>query len=300
MKVGSKTLYGYILIALSGLIFGSFEVVSKRLSGIPPLQLNLLRFLIGGLSLMPFLLLESRRKALKLGMKDLCVLFALGTLLICVSMTMLQFGLTKVPATHAALIYSTNPVFITILAAFMLKERTNLVTIVSILLGLSGIVVLLTPFDAAFNVNIIYVLISLVIFAIYIVSAKRISRRLGLLTVTGLAMILGCIPLLVYIVATGRPVAPGLNSGNLPLLAYIGVFCSGMAYLAYFKGMELTTTNTGSFTFFLKPIVAAALSTVILKEPPKPRLYWGILLVGAGIIVMMAGKAIEERRRPHA
>lgn len=287
---------GYLLILSAGLIFGTFEVVSKKLSGIDPLQLNFLRFLFGGLSLMPFAIAEAKSRKSRLSHRDIMTMLFLGALFINISMVLLQVGLTKVPASQTAFVFAANPVIIAVLAAVILKETANWYTIVALLLGIAGIAVIADPFSAMFDSAVLYPMSSVVLFGLYIVLARKLTKKFGTIIVTTAAMLLGVLPLGLYLTATGLPPFASIPIRDLPLLLYIGVFCSGIAYVTYFKGMELTSTNTGSLTFFIKPVVATVLSILVLGEQPGLSLYLGAALIILGSAVMVVSRNLELTR----
>jgi drug/metabolite transporter (DMT)-like permease len=74
----------YIYVFLTGMLFGSMEVALK-IGGATfnPIQLTFIRFLIGGLFLLPFAISDLRKKQIKLSKSDCGYLFTLG--LICIS-----------------------------------------------------------------------------------------------------------------------------------------------------------------------------------------------------------------------
>jgi drug/metabolite transporter (DMT)-like permease len=100
------------------------------------------------------------------------------------------------------------------------------------------------------------------------------------------------------------PAYPAAVSDTVTLTGYlrivdnqIGIFGSGIAFVCYYKGMELTSTNVGSIVFFLKPILGSIYAAIILSERPSPGFIAGALLILAGSAVMIYGK---ERHRSGA
>ena len=79
---------GYLYILLSAVIFSTMEVVLKTVQGVfAPMQITCLRFLIGGVLLLPFALRSMKRKQTVLTKSDfgyfalvgfLCVAFAMA------------------------------------------------------------------------------------------------------------------------------------------------------------------------------------------------------------------------------
>ena len=85
---------GYFYLFLSMLIFSTMEVSGKFISNdLHPLQINCLRFLLGGLVLLPFAINHIRDSGIKLLSKDLWNMAFLGILLVPISMTLFQFSI---------------------------------------------------------------------------------------------------------------------------------------------------------------------------------------------------------------
>lgn len=301
---GNSAYKGYYLLLFTGLVFGTLEVVSKLMPHIGPLQMSFLRFSIGGLVILPFGLLDLKKRKTPVGLLDALYVMVLGILLIPMSMTLLQVSVTKVPASLVALIFSANPMIIAALASLILKERMGLVEAAFVALGMIGIVLIIRPFGKGFDAGILYPLASVTLFGLYIVLARKLSKKLGSLFVTSAAILTGSAVLGLYASATGVELLASLTWKDAGYLVYLGVVVSGLAYVTYFKGMDLTTTNTGSAVFFIKSLVAAVLSAFVLDEVLSPTVYLGGVFIASGIFVMMAGNSImagkygAARRQP--
>ena len=84
---------GYLFIALATLFFSTMEIALKEVAGqFNPVQLNLTRFFIGGLVLVPFARRMLRKRDERLDAASLLKLAGLGFLGIVVSMTLYQLA----------------------------------------------------------------------------------------------------------------------------------------------------------------------------------------------------------------
>ena len=111
---------GYLYLTLTILIFGPFEVISKLVHGIDAIQLNFLRFLIGGLALLPFAIHDIRRRQVVIRPRDQLYMIGLGILYIPISMVFLQVAIQNTAASLSTFVFSSNPVFIAVFAAWIL------------------------------------------------------------------------------------------------------------------------------------------------------------------------------------
>ncbi len=115
----------YIYIILAAVIFSTMEIAGKIVAAdINPFQLNFIRFLIGGVILLPASMQAIKRKNIELNRND-CLYFILtGFLGIVISMSFFQFAILYTMASTVAIIFSANPTFTTPIAYFLLKERS--------------------------------------------------------------------------------------------------------------------------------------------------------------------------------
>ena len=97
----------------------------------------------------------------------------------------------------------------------------------------------------------------------------------------------GSLILLVFLAVTKRPIAR-FDPSIVGWVAYLSVFVTGLAYLAYFKGLSIAGAGKGSLVFFLKPVLATALAFAFLGERVGPIVYAGIALILVGIWVVFA------------
>ena len=80
---------------------------------------------------------------------------------------------------------------------------------------------------------------------------------------------------------------PGLNEvPNLTWegwlgIGFLGIFCSGLAYIAWYDALQaLPVAQTGAF-IYIEPLVTVVVAALVLSEP----LLWASLL-GGGIILL--------------
>ena len=283
---------GYIYLGLTSLMFGTFEVTSKLIHGLEATQINCLRFCIGGLALLPFALLEIRRRKIRFSFKDIAYLAFLGVLFVPVSMLLYQIALANTTASLSVFIFSVNPVFIAVFAMIILKERANRVMVAAIVIGVVGLAIIANPFTRNFNLYILVGVVGVAVFGFYSVLMRPVTARFGNMVTTTLVIVFGAAVLLAVLLVRGIPVFAGLDGRNIWPLLYLGVFCSGLTFVSYYKGMSLTSTNVGSIVFFLKPVLSTILAVIILREVLTVR-----FLIGAGLIILGSVLMVYGRER---
>lgn len=284
-----KKVPGYSYLLITVILFSTYEVVSKTLVGkIDPFQINFIRFLTGGAILFLLLLLKGD---LKIGRKDFYGVIMLGIINVALSMSLLQVSL-YIPgskASVAAVIFSSNPVFVTVFSSVFEKEKLAPYKITGLFIGLAGIGIIFSEKLDMGGGNLLsplLALLSALFYGLYTVIGRRVSVRIGSLKMNAYSFVLGSLCLLPVMLFYKVPLFTFDYSG-IGQVAYLSVFVTGVAYLAYFKGLTLVSASSGSLVFFIKPILASLIAILFLREAATVNLFAGTCLVAAGIVVVV-------------
>lgn len=281
----------YIYVLLTGMLFGSMEVALK-IGGATfnPIQLTFIRFLIGGLFLLPFAISDLIKKQIKLNKSDLGYLFILGLICICFSMVLFQIGLMGINASLAALIFSINPVFTMVFAHFIVHEKFTKKKAIALTISIIGLIIVVNPQKLiAGDNNIWFLLMTLVAaiaFGVYTAYGKKRIAKIGGVTQNSFSFLMGSAVLLVMLIVSGQPVFQGVSLETAPLLFYLGVCVTGIGYFFYLKTVEIAGPSTASVAFFIKPMIAPIFAFVILGETITAN-------IGIGLIFILFGSFIN-------
>lgn len=273
----------YIIIA--AVCFGSMEV-SLKIAGasFDAFQLTFLRFLIGGIVLLPFSIADLKKRKVKLSVSDYLYMLLLGIICICVSMTLFQIGVMQTNANLAAIIISINPVFTMIFAHFIADDKFTKKKALVLILSIIGLVIYANPksfLSGGTSVKgVIIVLMASISFGLYTALGKKRVDKIGGLSQCSISFILGSVVQLIIMLFMKEPIFKGINSSNILILLYISFVVTGLGYYCYFKAIHLVGPSDASVAFFIKPIIAATLAAVFLKE----KITWYIVL---GIVIVL-------------
>ena len=157
---------GYLFIALATLFFSTMEIALKEVAGLfNPVQLNLTRFLIGGLVLIPFARRMLRKRGVRIDGLSLVKLAGLGFLGIVVSMTLYQLAVENTNASVVAVLFSCNPVFVLVFAGLILRTQILRQHVMALVLECLGILILINPLDTSISTaGITFTLLSTAVF----------------------------------------------------------------------------------------------------------------------------------------
>jgi len=296
--IGGKSLNkGYIYILITALAFSTMEIVGKMISAqIDPLQMTFIRFLIGGLFLLPFALKELKKRNMKLTLEDFLFFALTGTIGIVISMSFFQLAILNTKASIVAVIFSTNSVFTIPFAYIFLKEKLNKRMFLALIISIVGIILIFNPFSVTPDVKGIFLaFIAAVTFALYGVISKIRIEKYGGLILNSFSFIIGDMILLLVLLYFDVPIIGGINQGNILHILYLGVFVTGIGYLCYFEAMKHTSAITASMVFFIKPALAPLLSFIILSETIKLNALIGIVCIIIGALIIFTQNRQKQR-----
>jgi drug/metabolite transporter (DMT)-like permease len=307
---------GYVYIIMTTIIFSTMEIALKLVAGtLNPIQITFIRFFIGGLFLIPFTLNTLRTKHIFISsIHDLLYFAFLGLLGTVISMGLYQLAVLYTQASVVAVLFSSNPVFVTILAFMLLKESIYKNNILALILEVIGIIIIINPLNIKLSIlGVTLTIASTLIFALYGVSGKKKCAKYGGIVVTCFGFIFGSLEMLFLIslshitlisnwlyysglgVFSNIPIFTGYSMEILPIITYICIINTGLGFACYFKSMEETSAQTTSLVFFFKPILAPILSLIILHEAVPFNMFIGILFILFGSLSSIVPGLISHK-----
>ena len=290
--------YGALLLAI--VLFSTVEVSSKLLgTGLPPLLLAAVRFLISGLVLLVPACQVLRLRMTRLGWQDAWIFLGLALIGVTLSIGLYHVSILYLQANIAATIFSANPVFVVMLAPFVLEEKFTWQKIAAAICGLCGIAVFasqrLDPTGCS-QPGILLMTGSLITFALYTVLSRKVMPRYGALVITCFAGLIGSFFLFgISIILEGNPV-PVLLTCSWWGILYLSVFATAIAYWAFFFGVIEVGASKGSMFFFLKPFLASIFAWIVLGEQITRSIVLGGLFVLAGLLFAVGIPGIRRKK----
>lgn len=289
--VGRRLAEGVAFALLAVSLWGGWFVITRRAVGaggvLGPADLVALRFGIGGLVLLPVLLLRLRGLRLnRATVLDGAVLFASqGAPFALLISTALRFA----PAGHgAALTPGTMPLFAALLGALVLRDRPGRLALAGLGLIAAGALTLAGGFRDADELKGYAIFLTAAL--IWAAGTVRMRRsRLSAVDATALicvSSLLTYIPL--YLLSGVSQLAQAPVAEVAIQAAYQGVMVSVVALIAFNRSLALIGRRTPAFTA-LVPVIATLLAIPVLGEIPDPLHVAAILAIGAGVLLTTRG-----------
>lgn len=307
---------GYIFIVLCAVIFSTMEVMLKTVHGVfAPMQITCLRFLVGGVLLIPFAMRSIRKKNAVLTRKDLGFFACAGFLCVVIAMSLYQMSVTYTRASIVAVIFSCNPIFVTVLAHFLLHEDIHKNHIIALILELTAALIIIDPIHASIDpTGALLAILSAAMFSFYSVFGKKRTPRFGGIAVTCLSFLFGATELVALLLfgrtAAGAslygalglkifidvPLFENIPLSALPALLYICCINSAAGFVCHMMAMEKTSAQEASLIFFLKPIIAPIFALIFLKEEIPLNMIVGIVCFLAGSLCAILPGILAQRK----
>ena len=183
------------------------------------------------------------------------------------------------------------PLTIAVLARVALGERLSPRGIIALAVGVIGTALLIVgprgfvDVGPRFVVGVALALTAGVAYAVYVVIAKASlarTRPLPLAAATFLAGAVWLAPVLLWTDAPARQVVVGW-----PLLLYLGVVATGLAYAAYTTGLTAVSAVAAGLVSLLEPLTATVLGVAIFHERLGALGILGAVLLGSALILLV-------------
>jgi drug/metabolite transporter (DMT)-like permease len=266
------------------------------LRGFPPLTGVALRFSIAGVAL----LLIAPFFGVKLGggSRTWRVWIINTILTFCISYSILYWAEQWVPSGLASVLFATFPLFVAILAHFLLPgERLTVLGLLGVLIGFAGVAVIFSEdFNKLLGPKVAFasvvVLLSPICSAVGSVTVKKWGDGIHPLSTAAVPMALT--GLLVAPVAWASERSLGMHPTPGPVLAvfYLALIGSALPFTLYFTLLKRLKATQLSLVNYAVPVVAVIVGAVFLSEPVTLRMVAGAVLVIVGVAV--AGRAKEK------
>jgi drug/metabolite transporter (DMT)-like permease len=276
-----------LLLVLMCLIWGvNYSVVKYGTGQIDPLTYNGVRVTLAAVTLLAVVAWTRRPLPAR---RDLLVLLALGALGNGIYQLFFIEGLARTRAGDAALVLAASPAITAILSRLLGVERINGRGAVGIALSLLGLVFVVYGRELATATNAgratltgnALILAGAVTWSLYSVLLKPRSDHLDLVTISAFTMSGGAIViLLAALPAFGRTDWQAIAPAAWGAMAYSGIFALVIAYLFWYRGVQVLGPTRTAMYSNLQPVIALGVAWAALGEVPTP---WQAL--GAGTII---------------
>jgi drug/metabolite transporter (DMT)-like permease len=255
----------HLALALATLIFGANYWISKDLMPdfLNPQQLVLLR--ITGACLL-FWVLSIFKSSERVRRRDLSRIALAALFGATINQLLFFIGLNLSTPVDVAIIHVSNPVFVLVFAAILIKERISTFKVIGILLGAGGAIMLITyrgnvSFDSHTFTGNLLALLNTLAYAIYLVAIKPVMNKYHSITIMKWVFLFGMIfTIPVTIGAVNDLDFSAFGAFNWFSLFYVIVGTTFGAYLLTIFALRYVEAGVVSYYIYLQPVIATLIS----------------------------------------
>lgn len=255
-----------------------------------PGHLALMRFLVAS----AFMAVVAVFRGISLPtIRDLPLLFALGFFAVSLHHVAINFGQQGVSAGASSVLAQSTPLFSTLLARFVFKDRVSVWRWGCVFLGLIGVLIVVAGDHGLGSIDAhgLLILLAAVSWSFYFALHKHHVRRYDGLTLVCYTVWAGTVLLLIYLPGLANQVVSAPAHVQLAVVA-LGVFPSALAYLAWAYVLAHVDLSRATMTLYLVPPTAMAIASFALGERPT------LMIVVGALVVLVSVLALNLERRP--
>jgi len=269
----SKTLTSHLSVFGANLIYGANYSIAKAIMPeyIQPFGFILIRVFAGTVLffISGFFIREKIEK------KDLLRLIGCGVFGVAINQLMFFAGLAATSPINAALIMTTNPIMVLLMAHIMIRERISAWKIGGIVTGITGaiLLILLKPVAESHEASTkgdFFILINSISFAVFLVMIKPLMQKYHPVTLMKWVFLFG----LLLVTPFGYDEVLHVNWSGMSFSVWLGVIyvvvgTTFVAYLLNIQALRNLSPSVVSFYIYLQPLFATLFAILAGKGTPR-------------------------------
>ena len=282
----------HLFLFLVALIYGANYTIAKEVLDngyIAPSAFIVLRI---AFAVILFFIFERKVATKKVAQKDWGRLVLSGFFGAAANMLLFFYGLKYTTPIHAALIMTTTPILVLVMALFLRKEVISIKKIVGIALGMTGAILTITSgknldFAQATTNGDLMVFLNAASYAIYLIIVKDLLQKYHPLTVLKWVFLFGFF----FVLPIGAPELPNIAWVSFPTsiwlaTGYVLLFTTFFTYLLNVSALRVIPASTVSFYIYLQPILATIIAVFLGKDQFDLRDLLLLLMIFLGVYLV--------------
>lgn len=284
----------YLKIVFAMLIWSTWGPMIRWME-LPPVVVLFYTSLIGGMAVPVVLKMRGDFPQEVFGLKSWYLFAGLAVSSILNNLTYF-YALGHTTVSNAIFTHYTAPVFVAVLAPFLIAERLRRITLLALPAAVAGMAMIVLTgsgpsMGSAHLPGILAGTVSGLAYAFVIISGRRLSQLL--LHQKAIVVLLW-----ITIVATAPSALImdyALDLRTASLLFITGVLHSTTAPLLYFSALRRVLAQHAAILGYIEPLAAIPLAFLLLSEkPPLMALFGGILILFSGYLIVRSKGRDEQ------
>lgn len=285
-----KRITAYIEVTFAVVVWGASFIATKiALRDLTPVTVVWLRFAIG-VFILGMVVVLRRQFTIPKG-KELIYYAILGFLGITFHQWLQSTGLVTAQASTTAWIVATTPVFIAILSLIFLHEKLSWLQVIGIILAALGVLLVVSKGDIRSLLaghfgepGDVLIMVSAPNWALFSILSRRGLQKHQATQMMFYVMTIGWLFTSILFLTSGNLTDIGhLTVKSILGVGFLGIFCSGLAYIAWYDGLQAVPASQVGAFLYLEPFVAVVVAWIILQEELSLSVIFGGLVILIGV-----------------
>lgn len=265
----------------SNFVFGKILVQDFSPSLLTSLRLLFIVILLVGLS-------AYKKHFKRVNKTDLFSIIILGVIGVFINQWSFFAGLQTTDPTTSALILAMTPILTGFLAAVFLKEKLTIRMLLGSIVAILGIYFVVAKGSLSavhFDKGLLWIVVTMITFAIMIVMTRVLSRRIDALTITLYSNVVGFIVSIPFAFTLDNPLRISTDIFEWALLIGTAVVVHGIATLIWNNNIRHVDASKASILSNLEPFVAMIMGLILLYKPIAGVEMLGSMFIVGGVVL---------------
>ena len=281
-------LVNYFQILRTSALWGSsFLMMKYALEELDPFQISFYRIFIG----MVFINLLNIKKV-NIPLSQHKYLALVGTLWMALPFFLFAKAEETISSSLAGLINGSTPIFISLIAYIVFKEKISNIQKTYLITGFLGIYLVSFGFNnflLDLNLGAFLALLASISYGFAANIVQPLIKNYGSLNTLKIALRYGALFSLIALLPSSSLVLPTVEISLFPMLL-LGIGSSGIAFLSFYKLIDDVGAVAGSITVYIIPIFSVIFGYIFLEEYTST-----IQMVGIFIVIISAYQFSKKR-----
>jgi drug/metabolite transporter (DMT)-like permease len=267
----NKTLQAHLSLVIVNIIYAANFSIAKEVmpSHVPPFAFVLMR--VAG-ALVLFWLVSAFFIKEKVDKKDLPYMAMLALFGVALNQLLFLKGLSITQPINGAIIMTSNPIIVIIIAAVFLKEKISAQKIIGILIGAVGaLIMLLYGKNFALGSDTIFgdmlILINSFSWALYVVLVKPLMKKYNTFTVVKWVFLFGFLYVLPFGFSEFQTIDwAGFTTSTWRDVLFVVIATTFFAYILNTYALRALSASVVSIYIYLQPFMATLIAVYIFRN----------------------------------